>query len=53
MKRILVPLDGSDFAERALGPAVALAIRHGANVQLPSIVSHPSPLPWPSLTRRR
>ena len=40
MKRILVPLDGSDFAERALSPAVALATRHGAEIHLISVVSN-------------
>ena len=40
MKRILVPLDGSDFAERALSPAVALATRHGAEIHLHSVVSN-------------
>lgn len=38
MKRILVPLDGSDFAEGALGTAVALAMRDGATLQLLSVV---------------
>ena len=38
MKRILVPLDGSDFAEQALSPAVALAIRHRAEIHLLSVV---------------
>ena len=40
MNRILVPLDGSDFAERALSPAVALATRHGAEIHLLSVVSN-------------
>lgn len=45
MKRILVPLDGSDFAECALSPAVALAIRHGAEIHLLSVVSTVPPFP--------
>ena len=39
MKRILVPLDGSDFAERALSPAVTLATRLGAEIHLHSVIS--------------
>ena len=39
LKRILVPLDESDFAEQALSPAVALAIRHRAEIHLLSVVS--------------
>lgn len=38
MKQILVPLDGSDFAEGALDTAVALAMRDGASIQLLSVV---------------
>ena len=38
MKRILVPLDGSDFAEGALSTAVALAMRDGAKLQLLCVV---------------
>lgn len=38
MKQILVPLDGSDFAEGALSTAVALATRDGAQIQLLSVV---------------
>ncbi|HEX6312394.1 MAG TPA: universal stress protein, partial [Acidimicrobiia bacterium] len=34
MKTIIVPLDGSEFAERALGPARALSARAGAPVVL-------------------
>lgn len=45
MKRILVPLDGSDSAESALSPAVALAIRHGAQIHLLSVVSTQPPIP--------
>src|SRR5574342_664914 len=33
-RRILVPLDGSQLAERALGPAIALARQDGAEVTL-------------------
>ena len=33
-KRILVPLDGSDLAERALGPALAIARQAGGEVHL-------------------
>jgi nucleotide-binding universal stress UspA family protein len=43
MKRILVPLDGSELAEEALGPALRLAKRHGASVRLVSIVSDVAP----------
>ncbi len=45
MKRILVPLDGSDFAEAALGSAVPLARRHGAEIHLLSVVSNVPPAP--------
>lgn len=45
MKRILVPLDGSDFAKRALSPAVALAIRFRAEIHLVSVVSTVPPVP--------
>lgn len=38
MKQILVPLDGSDFAEGALSTAAALATRDGAKIQLLSVV---------------
>lgn len=43
MKRILVPLDGSDFAAQATQPALRLAARHGAEVHLASIVSELPP----------
>lgn len=46
MKRILVPLDGSDFAEQALSPAVALAVRLGAEIRLLSVVSAEPPIPF-------
>lgn len=45
MKRILVPLDGSDFSERALDPAAALAIRDGAEIRLLSVVPTEPPIP--------
>ena len=48
MKRILVPLDGSGFAERALKPALALSVRTGAEVHLASIVSDLPPVPLAS-----
>jgi nucleotide-binding universal stress UspA family protein len=38
-RTILVPLDGSDFAERALAPALALATRSGGTLHLVSAVS--------------
>lgn len=34
MRLIIVPLDGSPFAERALPPALDLAARHGARVEI-------------------
>ena len=46
MKRILVPLDGSDFAEGALSTAAALAIRDGAELRLLSVVSTEPPVPF-------
>ena len=45
MERILVPLDGSSLAERALAPALALAARHQSAIYLASIVSDLPPLP--------
>jgi len=48
MQRILVPLDGSGFAERALEPALDLAVRVGAEVHLASIVSDLPPVPLAS-----
>ena len=38
LKKILVPLDGSDFAEEALDAALALAAGHGAELHLVSVV---------------
>lgn len=37
MKRILVALDGSSFAEQALGPAVEIATRAGGRLDLVSV----------------
>ena len=45
MKRILVPLDGSEFAQEALGPAIGFAKRHGAEIHLVSVVSNAPPVP--------
>lgn len=45
MKRILVPLDGSEFAEGALPPALNLARRTGAEVHLATVVSDLPPVP--------
>jgi nucleotide-binding universal stress UspA family protein len=46
-KTIIVPLDGSEFAERALAPAAALAKRTGAEIivmtsQIGGVVVEPS-----------
>ncbi|MEX1256000.1 MAG: universal stress protein [Gemmatimonadota bacterium] len=48
MKRILLPLDGSEFAERALAPATSLAARLGAELHLASVVSDLPPIPLAS-----
>ncbi len=48
MDRILVPLDGSEFAEQALEPALSLAVRTGAELHLASIVSDLPPVPLAS-----
>jgi len=48
MERILVPLDGSEFAERAVSSAVDLASRSGAELHLASIVSDLPPVPLAS-----
>ncbi len=45
MDRILVPLDGSEFAESAFGPALALARSHDAELHLVSVVSNAPPVP--------
>lgn len=41
--RILVPLDGSDFAEKALGPAFHLAEANAARVTLLAVVPRLEP----------
>lgn len=48
MKTILVPLDGSEFAEGALSPAARLALRHEADLVLTSVVSDLPPVPLAS-----
>jgi nucleotide-binding universal stress UspA family protein len=48
MKKILVPLDGSKFAESAIAPAARLATRHSAGVVLASVVSDLPPVPLAS-----
>jgi nucleotide-binding universal stress UspA family protein len=45
MDRILVPLDGSEFAETALPAAGALARRFGGSLHLASVVSDLPPVP--------
>jgi nucleotide-binding universal stress UspA family protein len=45
MKKILVPLDGSDLAEKAIQPAARLAGRHEAGLVLASVVSDLPPVP--------
>jgi len=45
MKKILVPLDGSELAEKAIAPAVRLATRHEAGLTLASVVSDLPPVP--------
>lgn len=46
MKNILVPLDGSELAESAVRPALALAARHDATVHLAYVVSDVPPVPF-------
>lgn len=46
MKRFLVPLDGSKFAERALSAASALSTRHDADLHLASVISDVPPTPF-------
>ncbi len=48
MKRLMIPLDGSEFAERALAPAINLARRTNAEVHLVSVVSDLPPVPLAS-----
>jgi len=43
-KRLLVPLDGSRFASRALPYAAALAERFGAEVILIQVIKHATPV---------
>lgn len=45
MKNLLVPLDGSELAEAAVRPALALAARHEASVHLAYVVSDIPPVP--------
>ena len=44
LKSILVPLDGSTFAEQALPLALGLASRHGATLELALVQPPPMPL---------
>lgn len=46
--RILVPLDGTDFAEHALGTALAIARRSGADLAL-ATVEVPPPMAFPDV----
>lgn len=45
MNKILIPLDGSTFAETALHPAARLANRHEASLVLMTVVSDLPPVP--------
>lgn len=45
MKKIMVPLDGSELAEKAIEPAARLAARHEADLVLASVVSDLPPVP--------
>jgi len=47
-ERVLVPLDGSNFAERALSPALGLASRSGSPVDLVTVANPASPEVKPS-----
>lgn len=47
MQRIMVPLDGSTFAEAALPTAFELARRHGATVHLVRVHEPPAPVAGP------
>jgi nucleotide-binding universal stress UspA family protein len=47
LRRILVPLDGSPFANAALPPAAALARRTGAQLRLLHVVEVPAALAYP------
>ena len=44
-KRILVPLDGSPLAERALPVAISLAQRYGSEILLVRVLEIPKPTP--------
>lgn len=44
LKRILVPLDGSSLAEKALPPAIALAQKFGGELYLVRAVDIPNPI---------
>lgn len=48
MDKILVPLDGTDFAEHALGTALAIARRSGAALAL-ATVEVPPPMAFPDV----
>ncbi len=45
MKRVMIPLDGSEFAERALDPALRLVSRVDGEAHLISVVSDLPPVP--------
>ena len=47
LQRIIVPLDGSPFAEHALPTAYGLARRHGAQVELVMVQDAPLPVARP------
>lgn len=49
MDKILVPLDGTDFAEHALGTALAIARRSGAALAL-ATVEVPPPMAFPDVS---
>jgi nucleotide-binding universal stress UspA family protein len=40
IKSVLVPLDGSELAEQALGYAVPIAVRHNADIHLVFVIGH-------------
>ena len=50
--RILVPLDRSEYAARAVEPALSLAEKYGARITL-LMVMFRAPLPDPSRARAR
>ena len=53
VNRIMVPLDGSMIAERALAPAAELARAAAATLVLVRAVEAPNPVRWRSHRRRR